>query len=125
MASKSETSTTSVLDTILLLLAVMVLLGGIVGFYYFENQAITVVRSIGLLGAVGIAAIISRFTEKGRSMFRFFKEADIERRKVVWPTRAETVQTTIMVIIVTIIVSIMLFFIDSLIGWLVRWLLAT
>ena len=125
MASKSETSTTSALDTLLLLLAVAVLLGGIVGFYYFESQAITVVRAIGLLAAVGVAAIISRFTEKGRSMFRFFKEADIERRKVVWPTRTETVQTTIMVIIVTIIVSIMLFIIDSIIGWIVRALLAT
>ncbi len=125
MASKSETGTGSALDTALLLLAVAVLLGGIAGFYYFEDQAITVVRAIGLLATVGIAAVISRFTEKGRSMFRFFKEADIERRKVVWPTRAETVQTTIMVIIVTIIVSIMLFFIDMMIGGVVRWLLAS
>lgn len=124
MATKSETGSSSIADTILLLLSVMVLIGGIVGFYYFENQAITVVRSVGLLLAVGVAMFIARFTEKGMTLFRFFKEADIERRKVVWPTRAETVQTAIMVIIVTIIVSIMLFLIDSVLGWIVRMLLA-
>ncbi len=124
MATKPETSSSSVGDTLLLMLSVLVLIGGIVGFYYFESQAITVVRSVGLLLAVGIAMFIARFTEKGMTLFRFFKEADIERRKVVWPTRTETVQTTIMVIIVTIIVSIMLFFIDMAIGWLVRMLLA-
>lgn len=124
MATKSETGSSSIADTILLLLSVMVLIGGIVGFYYFENQAITVVRSVGLLLAVGVAMFIARFTEKGMTLFRFFKEADIERRKVVWPTRAETVQTAIMVIIVTIIVSIMLFLIDTVLGWIVRMLLA-
>jgi preprotein translocase subunit SecE len=124
MATKSETGSSSVGDTVLLLLSVIILIGGIVGFYYFENQAITVVRSVGLLLTVGVAMFIARFTEKGMSLFRFFKEADIERRKVVWPTRAETVQTAIMVIIVTIIVSIMLFIIDSILGWIVRLLLA-
>jgi len=124
MATKSETGSNSVGDTLLLLLSVIVLIGGIVGFYYFENQAITVVRSVGLLLAVGVAMFIARFTEKGMTLFRFFKEADIERRKVVWPTRAETVQTAIMVIIVTIIVSIMLFLIDTVLGWIVRMLLA-
>ena len=124
MASKPETGSSSVADTVLLLISALVLIGGIVGFYYFENQAITVIRSIGLLLAVAVAMLIARFTEKGMSMFRFFKEADIERRKVVWPTRAETVQTAIMVIIVTIIVSIMLFLIDTVLGWLVRMLLA-
>ena len=124
MATKSETGSSSVGDTVLLLLSVIVLIGGIVGFYYFENQAITVVRSVGLLLTVGVAMFIARFTEKGMTLFRFFKEADIERRKVVWPTRAETVQTAIMVIIVTIIVSIMLFIIDSILGWIVRLLLA-
>jgi len=123
MNSKVEAGKSSTADIVLLLLALTVLVGGIVGFYYFENQAITPVRAIGLLAAVGIAAFISSRTDQGGKLFRFFKDADIERRKVVWPTRQETVQTTIMVLVVTVIVSIMLFLIDTVVGWAIRQLL--
>ena len=120
MSTKSETGKSSTLDVILLAISLLVLVGGIVGFYYFENQAITVVRMLGLLAAVAVSALIASRTEKGSSLFRFFKEADIERRKVVWPSRAETMQTTLMVLVVTVIISIILFLIDTVLGKLIR-----
>ena len=120
MSTKSETGKSSALDVILLAISLLVLAGGIVGFYYFENQAITVVRMLGLLAAVAVSALIASRTEKGSSLFRFFKEADIERRKVVWPSRAETMQTTLMVLVVTVIISIILFLIDTVLGKLIR-----
>ena len=58
-----------------------------------------------------------------RLFFRFLKEADIERRKVVWPTHQEAVQTSLMVIVVTIIISLFLAAVDWMIGALVRTLL--
>ena len=120
MSTKSETGKSSTLDVILLAISLLALAGGIVGFYYFENQAITVVRMLGLLAAVAVSALIAGRTEKGSSLFRFFKEADIERRKVVWPSRAETMQTTLMVLVVTVIISIILFLIDTVLGKLIR-----
>ena len=123
MSTKSETGKSSALDVVLLAISLLVLGGGIVGFYYFETQLITVVRMLGLLATVPVAAFIASRTEKGSMLFRFFKEADIERRKVVWPSRAETMQTTLMVLVVTVIISIILFMIDTVLGKLVRMLI--
>ena len=123
MSTKSETGKSSALDVILLAISLLILVGGIAGFYYFETQAITVIRVLGLLSAVALSLLITGRTEKGRSLFRFFKEADIERRKVVWPSRTETMQTTLMVLVVTVIISILLFFIDAVLGKLVRMLI--
>ena len=123
MSTKSETGKSSALDVILLAISLLVLGGGIVGFYYFEAQAITVVRMLGLLATVAVSVLIAGRTEKGRTLFRFFKEADIERRKVVWPSRAETMQTTLLVLVVTVIISILLFLIDSVLSKLVRMLI--
>ena len=123
MSTKSETGKSSALDVVLLSISLLVLGGGIVGFYYFETQFITVVRMLGLLASVAVAALIASRTEKGAMLFRFFKEADIERRKVVWPSRAETMQTTLMVLVVTVIISIILFMIDTVLGKLVRMLI--
>ncbi len=123
MSTKSETGKSSALDVILLAISLLVLAAGIVGFYYFETQAITVVRMLGLLATIAVALLIAGQTEKGRALFRFFKEADIERRKVVWPSRTETMQTTLMVLVVTVIISILLFLIDTVLGKLVRMLI--
>ena len=123
MSTKSETGKSSALDAVLLAISLLVLAGGIVGFYYFETQLITVVRMLGLLATVAVAAFIASRTDKGRMLFRFFKEADIERRKVVWPSRTETMQTTLMVLVVTVIISILLFLIDTVLGKLVRMLI--
>ncbi len=110
----------SAMDTMLLGLSLLLLAGGIFGFYYFESQALPVIRVVGLFAAIAIALAIAAFTVRGRAMLQFFRNSDIERRKVVWPTRPETVQTTIMVLIVTLIVAAILFLFDSLLSVIVR-----
>ena len=111
------------MDTLLLLVALALVIGGIFGFYYFEPQAIAVVRAVGLLVAVGLALLIMGQTYKGRALFGFIRDADVERRKIVWPTRQETMQTTLIVLVVTLIVSLILFGFDSLFAWGVRLLM--
>lgn len=101
-------------------LTVLILLGGAYGFYYLEGQAMTLVRVVGLLVVVGIALTVAGQTERGRFMFSFTREADVERRKVVWPTRQETMQTTLIVLAITVLVGIMLFLMDALFGFIVR-----
>ena len=71
---------------------------------------------IGIAVSIGIAMQ----TEKGRSLWIFFQDSQIEVRKVVWPTRQETLQTTMIVILVVIIVSIILWLLDMFLGWSVR-----
>jgi len=114
----------SAMDTVLLGLSLLILIGSIFGFYYFEGQALPVVRVVGLFAAIAIAVVVAALTVQGRALLQFFRNADIERRKVVWPTRPETVQTTLMVLVVTIIVAAILFMFDSLLGVIVRALMS-
>lgn len=122
MVTKSE-QPASKFDTLKLGLALMVLVGGVAGFYYFEAES-QLFRVIGLLALVVGAFLLVSITDIGRRGLGFLKDARVEVRKVVWPTRQETIQTTFMVLIMVFIVAIMLWAVDSALGWGVRSLLA-
>ena len=107
----------------LLLIAVIMLLGGITAYYYYQELAILPVRVAALMVVTLVASWIAAQSQKGGAFFRFLKEADIERRKVVWPTHQEAVQTSLMVIVVVIIVSLFLSVVDWALGLLIRNLL--
>ena len=115
MVSKTEQST-SAIDTFKLMTAVLVLLAGVVGFYYFEDES-QLLRVLGMLAVAVIAFLIAATSDVGRRSLGFFKDARVEVRKVVWPTRQETVQTTIAVLFMVILVAIMLWLFDMLLGW--------
>jgi len=124
MNSKVEKSGSGIGDTLLLLISVIMLLGGITAYYYYQELAITPVRVVALMAVTLLASWVAAQSQKGGAFFRFLKEADIERRKVVWPTHQEAVQTSLMVIVVVIIVSLFLAAVDWALGSLVRSLLA-
>lgn len=115
MNSNVET-TGGKLDTLKLGLALLITIGALVGFYFYADQSL-LYRVIGLLGLVGVSIAIALTTDKGREIWGYFQEAQIEVRKVVWPTRQETVQTTLLVIIMVIVVAIILWLLDMFLGW--------
>lgn len=116
----SHKDTSSARDFSLWALALLVLAAGIVGYNYYADQVMTLVRVIGLLAAAGIALFLFGRTLKGRELFAFFKEADLERRKVVWPTRQETLQTSMVVFVLVLLLGVILFFLDRFWGFVVR-----
>ena len=115
MNSTVET-TSGKLDTFKLGLSLLILIAALAGFYFYADQAL-LYRVIGLLVAVGISVGIALQTEKGREIWGYFHDAQIEVRKVVWPTRQETIQTTLLVIGMVIIVAIILWLLDMFLGW--------
>lgn len=121
MNSKAETGGGTA-DTLKLGAAVAVLLAGIVGFYYFDDQ-VTWMRVLGLLVVAGVGVAIAAQSARGRAMIGFLQAANVELRKVVWPTRQETAQTTLIVLIVVLLVGIMLWLIDMFFGWAIRGLI--
>jgi preprotein translocase subunit SecE len=123
MNSKAESNRSPMVDSMLLMISVAMLIGGIWAYYFYQELAITPVRVAGLIGVTLVAAWVAAQSTQGAALFRFFKEADIERRKVVWPTHQETLQTSLMVIVVTIIISLFLAGVDWLLGAVVRSLL--
>ena len=122
MATNTEAKG-SIFDTIKLLLALAILIAGIVGFYYFEDESL-LYRVLGLLAVVGVAIGVSMTTSKGKNLLSFMGLSRVEVRKMVWPTRAETMQTTLIVFILVVILAIFLWFVDMLLGAGVKALLS-
>jgi len=101
MDTKVEPSAT-LFDAAKLLLAVAILVAAVLGFYYFESAPLAL-RSLGVLVALGLAAVVALQSMQGQSIWKFIQAARIELRKVVWPTREETIQTTVAVLIFALI----------------------
>ena len=121
MVAKTEIEVTNKLDTVKLLLSIILLIAGIAGFYYYEAEGL-IYRVLGLLAFVLIALGTVYTTNLGQSVVGFGRESRTEVRKVVWPTRQETIQTTMMVIVAVIILGIFLWFIDMMLVSAVQYL---
>lgn len=115
MNTKVVTETSS-LDTVKLGIALAMLLGGVVAFQYYA-EAPRLVRVGGMILNIILAMLLASQTDKGRMVVGFVRDAQIEVRKVVWPTRQETVQTTIVVMIVVVIFAFLLWMLDIFLGW--------
>ncbi|NCC23408.1 MAG: preprotein translocase subunit SecE [Alphaproteobacteria bacterium] len=109
------------LDTAKLAIAALLLVAGIFAFYFFEGFSV-LLRVIGLLVISGAAAFIALQTERGRALWQFISDARMEVRKVVWPSRQETLQTTLIVIVMVIIVGIILWLFDMMLMAILRFL---
>jgi preprotein translocase subunit SecE len=99
------------LNSLKLGVAVLLLLGAIYAFYHFEEQLL-VVRVLGLLAVASIAVFIAAQSSTGKGILGFITGAQSEVRRVVWPSRAETTQTTLAVLVIVLIMGIMLWLFD-------------
>nr|VFJ96487.1 MAG: preprotein translocase subunit SecE [Candidatus Kentron sp. LFY] len=102
--------------------AVIILILAISGFYYWSDES-GLFRVIGLLIAFGISGAILLRTARGQLAWNAVKEARMEVRKVVWPTRKETMQTTMIIVSVVFVMAIILWALDGLLGFIMRYLL--
>jgi preprotein translocase subunit SecE len=107
------------LDSLKMGTAVLVLAGGIYAFYHFQEMH-AVLRVLGLLAVAAIAILITLQTAFGRQVAGFISGANTEVRRVVWPNRAETLQTTLAVLVVVLLVGIFLWLLDMLLLWAVQ-----
>jgi preprotein translocase subunit SecE len=122
MNSKVETAGGNRLDTIKIAVSILIVVSATALFYIYSEHSLFM-RVAGLLAAIAVAVIISFKTEKGRQLWGFVQDAQIEVRKVVWPTREETVQTTMIVILMVIVIAIFLWLLDMFLGWAIGLLL--
>ena len=103
-------------DTVLLIAAVVLLAGGLWAFYQFDKDYNTLIRTLGLLAAMGAALAVTYQTEMGKGMWATIQGANVERRKVVWPTRQESIQATLMIAVIVVIFALILGGIDWLLN---------
>lgn len=115
MNARAESSS-SVLDTVKLVVAVAILVAGIVGFYQFADKALAY-RVLGVIAAALTAIGLAATTAMGRLFLAFLADSRVEVRKVVWPTRQETMQSTLVVVALVFLVGILLWTLDALLYW--------
>jgi preprotein translocase subunit SecE len=117
MESKAVQSTNRF--DILKWLVVFVLIAiGVVGNQYFGAESL-LYRILALVGLAIVAVLVALQTGRGRRFAMLLKEARVEIRKVVWPTRPELVQTTLIVVVFVLVVALLLWGMDSLVSLLV------
>jgi preprotein translocase subunit SecE len=106
-------------DKIKLLVAVLLVISGVAGFYFFAD-APTVVRVLSVIAGVVLAGGVAGMSATGKRFYRFALDSRDEAKKVVWPTRKETVQMTGVVMAFVVVMALFLWAVDSVLLWLVK-----
>ena len=117
MNAKAD-SVESKFDAVKWLVTASLVAVGVAGNSYYSEESL-LYRVLALLALALVAGFVALQTAKGKAFFTLFKEAKVEIRKVVWPTRQETLQTTAIVVVVVLLMGLVLWGIDSLLSWMV------
>ena len=118
MNTQAEAAT-SVLDVVKQVFSVIFVVAGISAFYYFSGIQL-LYRVIALLVVMSLVIAMMLTTDIGRSVWVFALESRQEVRKVVWPTREETIRTTLLVFAMVFVVGVVLWLLDMFLFWGVR-----
>jgi len=106
-------------DRLKLILAVALLAASVAGFYALAGQP-QVLRVLTVLAGVGLALLVGMRSGPGGRLWGFLKDSRTEVRRVVWPTRRETLQTTGVVFLAAVVVGLMLWLFDWVISLAIR-----
>ncbi|MDO9281520.1 MAG: preprotein translocase subunit SecE [Methylotenera sp.] len=109
-------------NKIKLLVAFLLLIAGIAGFYLLADKP-TVLRILAVLGGLGASIAVLWATPIGQQSLGFIGESVVEARKVVWPTRKETIQTTLVVFVLVVVMAAFLAVVDIGFAFMVQWLM--
>ena len=109
-------------ERIKIAIAALVAVGGFVAFYWMGDRAL-VLRLAALLGALAVAVVILWFTQPGQTFLAFSRASWDEVKRVVWPTRKETLQTTGVVFAFVFLMAFFLWVVDTGLLWVTQKLL--
>src|SRR6478736_9724603 len=99
-------------ERIKIAVAALIAIGGLVAFYWMVDRQPLVIRLGALLGAFALGVVVMWFTETGKTFAAFSRESWEEAKRVVWPTRKETLQTTGVVFIFVCAMAIFMWLVD-------------
>lgn len=122
MTSEARTSS-PVLNVIKWLFVAVCVAAAVFGGNYEHQDIPAIYRILAVVGVMLVGLGVAAFTAEGIRFRQYFKEANIERRKVVWPTRPETTQTTMIVVAVVIFMGFVLWLLDLSLGWIISQLI--
>ena len=111
-------------DKAKLAVAVLIVVAGVAGYYVLANQAAWM-RWLSVIASLVLAGVVVAFSRYGSEFRRFVELARIELRKIVWPTRQETLQTTLVVFGFVIVAGIFFWLLDLALAWATKALTGT
>ncbi|MBM3350335.1 MAG: preprotein translocase subunit SecE [Betaproteobacteria bacterium] len=106
-------------NKIKMLAAVLLLVAGLAGFYLLADKAL-VLRILAVMAGLVAAIAVLRTTPLGQQALSFVGDAVLEARKVVWPTRKETIQTTLVVFALVVVMAAFLAVVDIGFAYMVK-----
>lgn len=109
--SSPQNTNSGAAGTLIILLSLVVLFGAIGGYYYFDDQPV-VIRVVGLLAAVAASVFVFTRSPRGAVIWDYVRGSRTEVRKMVWPTRQETLQTTLIIAVFVLIFAVFLWLLD-------------
>jgi preprotein translocase subunit SecE len=119
MAEVQTAANGSIKDSMLLSLSILALIGGIVGFYWYDEYALPL-RVAMVVAGVAAGLGLAWLSSYGRQFWQFAMGSRVELRKVVWPEREDTIKTTYVVFIFAIIMGVFFWGLDWILTWLTR-----
>jgi preprotein translocase subunit SecE len=119
MSAQTAESTTQVFDVVKQVISIIFVVAGVAAFYYFSEFSL-LYRVLGLVALVLAAMGLVLTTGAGQAIWSFMLESKQEVRRVVWPTREETVRTTLMVFVMVFVVGLVLWCLDMFLFWGIR-----
>ena len=119
MNEQQETVQSGGLDSAKLAIASLLVVGGIFAYYWFETQSLGL-RIAYVAGSVVLGLFLAWQTEFGKAALQFILTSRNEVRKMVWPTRQETMTTTMFVLFTVLVVGVFMWALDALLIWGLR-----
>jgi preprotein translocase subunit SecE len=124
MTDEIKTPEPGTADKAKLTVAIVIVIAGVAAYYVLANQP-GWQRWLAVVASLVLAALVVAFSRYGVELRRFMELARIELRKVVWPTRTETLQTTAVVFGFVIIAGVFFWLIDLVLAWATKALTGT
>ena len=104
-------------DKIKLVLAALLFSAGVAGFYYFGDSA-AIVRLAAIAAGTAAGVAVAWFTARGQQFLGFVRDSITEVKKVVWPTRKESLQTAGIVFAFVLVMAVFLWISDKTLEYL-------
>jgi len=109
---KQTTAAPTGADTAALIAAILLVLGGIVAYYLLKSRPEAWASWVAMFGGIIVGLLVFAFSGYGRRFWRFVLESRVELRKVFWPSRQETLTTTMVVLVFVVIASVFFWLLD-------------
>ena len=121
MTDDSKVQDAGTADKVKLAIAILIVIAGVAGYYVLASQA-TWMRWLSVIASLVLAAVVVAFSRYGSEFRRFVELARIELRKIVWPTRQETLQTTLVVFLFVAVAGAFFWALDLVLAWATKFL---